>query len=49
MGHGRFPSFEARKSTHLRVNAIAFIPGMTRHGAKTLVFFPRMVAMHLPH
>ena len=29
MGHGRFSSFEARKSAHLRVNAIAFIPGMT--------------------
>jgi hypothetical protein len=32
MGHGRFSSFEARKSAHLRVKAIAFIPGMTRWG-----------------
>ena len=33
MGPGRFSSFEARKSAHLRVNALAFIPGMTRDGA----------------
>ena len=37
MGHGRFSSFEARKPAAqlrrralLRVDAIAFIPGMTR-------------------
>jgi hypothetical protein len=28
-GDGPAPSFEARKCSHLRVNAIAFIPAMT--------------------
>src|ERR1700716_1757358 len=36
MDHGPCSSFEARKSAHLRVNAIAFIPGMTGESASRL-------------
>ena len=47
--HGRFSSVEARKSAHLRVNAIAFIPGMTRDGVsgplQPLIMFSRIPAL----